>query len=73
MERGIVRLFKDVEGYGFITPSESSSPDVFFHKKQCGEYCPSVGDPVEFALVYDRQGRPRATTVRAALAPVVEQ
>ena len=71
MDRGIVRLFKDAEGYGFIDAAESHCEGgIFFHKKQCGEYCPSVGDPVEFSLIYDRQGRPRATTVRAALAPV---
>lgn len=69
MERGIVRKYIAERGFGFIVPAERhDSPDVFFHiKSVVGDYVPAEGDPVEFNITYDAQGRAQATKVVPAL------
>jgi cold shock CspA family protein len=74
MERGVIRMFNQDAGYGFITDADGRYEDgVFFHRRQCREYLPAAGDPVEFSLQIDPTGRPRAGSVRLAMAPMVER
>lgn len=64
MSKGIVKLWKQVEGYGFIA-AEDGEPDVFVHQSVVemeGYRYLAPGEPVEYEAVADgtnEDGTPR--------------
>ncbi|MBA7496589.1 Cold shock-like protein CspC [subsurface metagenome] len=68
-QRGIVKMFKDESGYGFIKPDAKNEKDVFvFHKDIAVELSPGfrtleLGDVVDYILKETETG-PHAVDVR---------
>lgn len=73
MSKGIVKLWKQVEGYGFIAAEDG--PDVFVHQSVVemeGYRYLAPGEPVEYEAVADgmnEDGTPRLKAVRVTEAP----
>lgn len=63
--RGTVKFFNESKQYGFLQPDDAQGPDVFFGKTALPFECQiDKGCPVEYELGQDKQGRPRALSVR---------
>lgn len=72
MDRGIIKFFNKDRGFGFIAPVAGGNADVFFHISRCAGFIPTDGDPVEYIIERDSDGRFRAKTVRSALRAAAE-
>lgn len=61
---GIVTIWKDDRGFGFIEPSDGGSR-IFLNAKDVAQGLPRpvVGDAVRFTTVTDPNGKPRAVSV----------
>ena len=64
MPKGMVKLFKDDKGFGFIQP-DTDGEDIFFHVTSLlPGVTPKPGDRVTYELGVDRRtGRSRADKV----------
>ena len=62
---GRITIWKDDQGYGFITP-DNGGPQVFVHITAFldARIRPIVNDPVAFELTSDERGRPQAKYVK---------
>jgi len=65
--QGVIALWKDEQGYGFIAPREGDI-QIFVHIKAFSnrQIRPTVGEVVSYELARDLQGRTRAEKVRVA-------
>ncbi|MEA3407540.1 MAG: cold shock and DUF1294 domain-containing protein [Chloroflexota bacterium] len=65
MHQGVVKVWKDDAGYGFIVP-DGGGEDVFLHISELGnrQRRPHVGDRIRYRLDWDERGRPRAANAR---------
>eukprot|EP00455_Lapot_gusevi_P003645 TRINITY_DN1147_c0_g1_i8.p1 TRINITY_DN1147_c0_g1~~TRINITY_DN1147_c0_g1_i8.p1 ORF type:complete len:128 (-),score=39.37 TRINITY_DN1147_c0_g1_i8:189-572(-) len=74
VKKGTCKWFDVKKGYGFLIPSDGS-PEVFVH--QSAIHSPGFrslreGEPVEFGVVIDTDGRPKATKVTGPNGTYVE-
>jgi CspA family cold shock protein len=65
MAQGIVAVFKDHEGYGFIRP-DGGAGDIFVHSRDVTNRDKlTQGESVSFEVITDaKRGKPRADRVR---------
>lgn len=68
--QGVVKYFRG--SFGWVTCAKLANRDVFLHKKEC-DTAPKQWDDVQFELVFDDAGNPKATkavVVRAIVEKV---
>jgi cold shock protein len=67
MQTGTVKWFNDDKGFGFITPDDGGSKDLFVHQSALDNagYRITEGTKVEFEAEEGPKG-PRAVNVRVA-------
>jgi cold shock protein len=69
MPQGIVKMFRQANGYGFIVPDEGGA-DVYVHRSELektGLSSLAPGQRVIFDVeLYTKSGKPRAVNVRIA-------
>ena len=66
MQEGTVKWFSTEKGYGFIRPTDRSIADVFVHiteVQRAGYKELEPGEPVEFRLETDNNGRSKAKDI----------
>ncbi|MFP3897667.1 MAG: DUF1294 domain-containing protein [Anaerolineales bacterium] len=71
MPKGVLKVWKDDAGYGFIAP-DGGGEDVFLHISELdnGQRRPREGDRIRYRLDRDDRGRPRAADPRiGGMAP----
>lgn len=71
MPQGVLKVWKDDAGYGFIVPDDDGA-DVFLHVSELdnGQRRPRAGDRIRYELDRDDRGRPRAVNPRiGGIAP----
>ncbi len=71
MPQGVLKVWKNDEGYGFIAP-DGGGEDVFLHVSELGnvQRRPREGDRMRYRLDRDDRGRPRAADPRiGGMAP----
>lgn len=66
---GTIKSYNAEKGWGFIACDEAMQlygKDMFLHKKELGDYVPSVGEQVQFTATIGSNGQPQAGSVIVA-------